>query len=105
MNIHLASFGNFFAGGDMLFILFIVLLLFGSKKLPELARGLGQAVREFSKAKDEIERELTRPPAAEVVAQPAQGRLEHQPVAGVAPVAAPAAPVAENAGPAASVHS
>ena len=46
-------------------ILIIVLLLFGAKKLPELARGMGQAVREFSKAKDEVHNEITRPPSTE----------------------------------------
>ena len=58
------------AGPDGLIIFLVILLLFGAKKLPELAKGLGQAVKEFSKAKDEIEREVTRPPA---VAEP---RLE-----------------------------
>ena len=56
----LASLFNL-AGPDLVIILGIVLLLFGAKKLPELARGMGQAVREFSKAKDEFEREVTRP--------------------------------------------
>lgn len=56
----LASLFNL-AGPDLIIILLIVLLLFGAKKLPELARGMGQAVREFSKAKDEFEREVTRP--------------------------------------------
>ncbi|MFZ0916692.1 MAG: twin-arginine translocase TatA/TatE family subunit [Candidatus Udaeobacter sp.] len=42
----------------MIVILLIVLLLFGAKKLPELARGMGRAVKEFSAARDEIEREL-----------------------------------------------
>ena len=37
---------------DLLIILGIVLLLFGTKHLPELARGMEQAVREFSKAED-----------------------------------------------------
>jgi sec-independent protein translocase protein TatA len=46
-------------GPDMIVILLIVLLLFGAKKLPELARGMGRAVKEFSAARDEIERELT----------------------------------------------
>jgi sec-independent protein translocase protein TatA len=46
-------------GPDMMVILLIVLLLFGAKKLPELARGMGRAVKEFSAAKDEIERELS----------------------------------------------
>ena len=60
----LASLFNL-AGPDLIIILLIVLLMFGAKKLPELARGMGQAVREFSKAKDEFEREVTRPPAPE----------------------------------------
>ena len=47
-------------GPDMVVILLIVLLLFGAKKLPELARGMGRAVKEFSTARDEIERELTQ---------------------------------------------
>ncbi|MEY2526220.1 MAG: sec-independent protein translocase protein TatA [Verrucomicrobiota bacterium] len=45
-----------FAGPDMIVILLIVLLLFGSKKLPELARGMGRAVKEFGAARDEIEK-------------------------------------------------
>jgi sec-independent protein translocase protein TatA len=47
-----------FAGPDMMVILLIVLLLFGAKKLPELARGMGRAVKEFGAARDEVEREL-----------------------------------------------
>jgi len=35
---------------ELLIILFIVVLLFGAKKLPDLARGLGQGIREFKKA-------------------------------------------------------
>lgn len=62
--MNIATFGNFF-GPDTLIIFLVILLLFGAKKLPELARGMGQAVREFGKAKDEIEREVTRPPATE----------------------------------------
>ncbi len=52
--------GNF-AGPDMLIIFIVILLLFGAKKLPELARGMGQAVKEFSKAKDSLHDELNRP--------------------------------------------
>ena len=48
-------------GPDMMVILLIVLLLFGAKKLPELARGMGRAVKEFNAARDEIERELSQP--------------------------------------------
>ena len=49
-----------FAGPDMMVILLIVFLLFGAKKLPELARGMGKAVKEFSAARDEIERDLSQ---------------------------------------------
>jgi sec-independent protein translocase protein TatA len=45
-------------GPDLIIILLIVLVLFGAKKLPELARGMGQAVKEFQKAKDEFTDEL-----------------------------------------------
>ena len=39
-------------GGEVLLILAIVLILFGAKKLPELAKGLGQGIKEFKKATD-----------------------------------------------------
>jgi sec-independent protein translocase protein TatA len=53
----LASFMNL-AGPDLIVILLIILVLFGAKKLPELARGMGQAVKKFQKAKDEFNDEL-----------------------------------------------
>ena len=37
-------------GGEIILILAIVLILFGAKKLPELAKGLGQGIKEFKKA-------------------------------------------------------
>src|SRR5438309_10915048 len=45
-------------GPDLIWILLLILLLFGAKKLPELARGMGQAIKEFQKAKDEFTDEL-----------------------------------------------
>jgi sec-independent protein translocase protein TatA len=57
MTPNIASILNF-AGPDMIVILLIVLLLFGSKKLPELAKGMGRAVKEFSAARDDIEKGL-----------------------------------------------
>ncbi len=50
MPITIASIMNLM-GPDMMVILLIVLLLFGAKKLPELARGMGRAVKEFSAAR------------------------------------------------------
>ena len=52
-----ASFMNL-AGPDLIVILLIILVLFGAKKLPELARGMGSAIKEFQKAKDEFSDEL-----------------------------------------------
>ena len=49
------GFGNF-GGPDLLIILLIVLVLFGARKLPELARGLGQSLNEFRKAREEFDR-------------------------------------------------
>jgi len=39
-------------------LVFVILLLFGGKKIPELMRGLGKGIREFNTAKDTISREL-----------------------------------------------
>ncbi len=58
-------------GQELILILLIVLVLFGAKKLPELARGMGQAIREFQKAKDEFSDELHKAGTTEVAARPA----------------------------------
>ncbi|GAG46327.1 unnamed protein product, partial [marine sediment metagenome] len=42
-------------GPEMIVIFVLVLLLFGAKKLPELARGMGKSMGEFRKAKEEFE--------------------------------------------------
>jgi len=64
------------AGPDLIVILLIILVLFGAKKLPELARGMGQAVREFQKAKDEFNDELHKAGKSEEnTARPAQANV------------------------------
>lgn len=65
MSVTIASILNL-VGPDMIVVLLIVLLLFGAKKLPELARGMGRAVKEFSAARDEIERGLGQSDAGEI---------------------------------------
>ena len=71
----LASFMNL-AGPDLIVILLIILVLFGAKKLPELARGMGQAVREFQKAKDEFTDELHKAgKTEEPTVRPAQANV------------------------------
>src|ERR1700680_4774821 len=57
MNMLALGFGNF-GGPDLFIILLIVLVLFGAKKLPELARSLGQSMNEFRKAREEFDKEL-----------------------------------------------
>jgi sec-independent protein translocase protein TatA len=47
--------------GELLVILIVALIFVGPKKLPELAKGLGKALREFQKAKDELMNEMNRP--------------------------------------------
>jgi sec-independent protein translocase protein TatA len=45
---------------EMIIIFLIVLLLFGGKKIPEIARGLGKGLREFRKARDDIKDSIDR---------------------------------------------
>jgi sec-independent protein translocase protein TatA len=54
---------------ELLIILFVVVLLFGARKLPELARGLGQGIREFKKATSN-ESNASSEKTEEVKAQP-----------------------------------
>ncbi len=43
---------------EILIIFFAILLLFGAKKLPELARGMGKSIKEFKKAAHEVEEDI-----------------------------------------------
>jgi TatA/E family protein of Tat protein translocase len=63
---------------ETIFILVVVVLLFGAKKLPELARGLGQSLGEFKKARDEFEREVRKSTADIEVKEPSE-KQPHQP--------------------------
>jgi len=65
MTITIASILNL-VGPDMMVVLFIVLLLFGAKRLPELARGMGRAIKEFNAARDEIEKGISQSGPTEV---------------------------------------
>ena len=48
---------------ELILILLVVLLLFGAKKIPDLARGMGRGIREFKDASREIKREIETDPA------------------------------------------
>ena len=47
--------------GEILIIVFVVLLLFGGKKIPELMKGLGKVVRSFKQGMNDISDEINRP--------------------------------------------
>ena len=65
-----------FGGPDLIIILLIVLVLLAAKNLPELANGMGQAMREFQKAKDDFSDELHRSAKPEEPAvRPAQASV------------------------------
>jgi sec-independent protein translocase protein TatA len=49
----------FISGSEIFIVLLVVLLLFGSKKIPEVAKGLGKGISEFRKATDEIKKEIS----------------------------------------------
>ena len=49
------------SGPDLIILLIIVLVLFGAKRLPEIAKSLGQSVHEFKKAKQEFEDQVAKP--------------------------------------------
>jgi sec-independent protein translocase protein TatA len=48
------------SGGEIVVILMFVLIFFGSKKIPEMARGLGKGIREIKDASDSIKREIQK---------------------------------------------
>jgi len=50
----------FISGAEIAFILFIVLLVFGADKVPEIARGLGKGMRQIKDATNDIKSEITK---------------------------------------------
>jgi len=63
----LAVFG--LGGWEVILILAVILVLFGAKKLPELAKGLGQGIKEFKKATNEVTSEIQRASEADDYSQ------------------------------------
>ena len=47
--------------GEIIIIVFVIILLFGGKKIPELMKGIGKGVRSFKKGMNEIEDEINKP--------------------------------------------
>ncbi|HEY5078964.1 MAG TPA: twin-arginine translocase TatA/TatE family subunit, partial [Opitutaceae bacterium] len=67
-------------GPELLLVLAVVLIFFGGEKLPELARGMGKAIREFKKAAGDVEQEFKRA-MDEAPEKPANPLLKPAPLA------------------------
>ena len=57
-----AMLAGIFGGWEVVLIVAVVLILFGAKKLPELAKGLGTGITEFTKATREVTEEIQNAP-------------------------------------------
>ena len=68
-------------GGELLLIFLVILLVFGAKRIPEIARGLGRGIREFKEATRDIQRELTLedPPSRAQHSRARQEAVPHSP--------------------------
>lgn len=89
-----AAFIDGIGGLELLMVMFIVLLLFGAKGLPDIARGLGRSVREFKKATSGVEEEIRNAMAEPPPESDEAKRFAPKPVvppAGTTPAAEPSA--------------
>lgn len=50
----------FISGGEIFFIMFIVVMVFGADKIPGIAKGLGKGMRQLRDATDDIKREIQK---------------------------------------------
>lgn len=62
-------------GWEIFWIVLVILLLFGVKRIPDLMRSMGQGVKEFKKATREISSDTDAPPAAKPGPEPS-GKTE-----------------------------
>ncbi len=54
------SFSLFISGAEIVFIMFIVVMVFGADKIPGIAKGLGKGMRQLRDATDDIKREIQK---------------------------------------------
>lgn len=66
---------------EMVFVLVVLLLVFGAKRLPELGSGLGRGIREFKRSMSDMKEEIQRPDAANQIHDPAARAQVAAPVA------------------------
>lgn len=94
-------------GPELMMIMFIILLLFGANRLPDLAKGLGRSVREFKKAASGVEEEVRRvmeehdepEPVKKLPLHPGTIPATDQPAASPPPAIPPPAPPAPGSEP------
>ena len=79
-------------GPELMMILFIILLLFGANRLPDLARGLGRSVKEFKKATSGVEEEIRNAMAEKPEPSEEARRFAPKPVVVPPPNTTPAGP-------------
>ncbi len=93
---------------ELALIFLVVLLVFGAKRIPEIARGLGKGIREFKDATSEISKELTQDESSKPkVSAPRQGQPQPrgaQTYANDEPRQEAGRPTSEEAGPAEPVR-
>jgi len=83
-------FAGMLGGWEIILILAVVLILFGAKKLPELAKGLGQGIKEFKKATTDVQNEINRAMDDDPYRQPSrQDHSEPKKLADSAPSSQP----------------
>src|SRR5690606_619642 len=58
--MYMTNMFSFISGGEIIFILFIVVMVFGADRIPEIARGLGKGMRQLKDATNEVKAEIQR---------------------------------------------
>ena len=71
------------SGGELVLVLVVILVLFGAKRIPEFAKGLGKGINEFKKASREVTDEIERsvedtPPPAKPAPRPPENQVVAQ---------------------------
>jgi sec-independent protein translocase protein TatA len=70
---------------EMIFVMVVLLLVFGAKRLPELGSGLGKGIREFKRSVREMNDEIQRPDTTNQIQDPANRVQVKPPASAVEP--------------------
>jgi sec-independent protein translocase protein TatA len=89
MNTTLAVMG--LSGGELIIVLVAILVLFGAKKIPEFAKGLGQGIKEFKKASSDVTNEFHNAMNQETLPPPPKAPVPPETAAANPPATVPKA--------------